>query len=278
MRALVTGGTGKTGTALVTILTDRGVQAIAASRHPAPDGVLFDWADPATFGPALADTEAVYLVPPLLSTDPMPTAGPFLEQADAAGVRRVVLLGSLAVLPDVPGVAELTRAVRKLPESTVLRPSGFMQNFTGNHPLAVGIRNRNEVVTAAGDGRLGWIDAADVAAVAAEALLAPEPVADELVLTGPEALSFGDAAAMIGAATGREIRVREVTVDEQARRYVDLGMPAGFAAALAAVDRDIRHGSEDRVSTTVSDLTGRLPRGFGDFVRGRLDEWGRGRG
>jgi uncharacterized protein YbjT (DUF2867 family) len=268
---LVTGGTGKTGRPLSAMLRARGASVRVASRHPdpaAPDAVRFDWHDPATHRAALAGVDGVYLVPPLLSLDPMPLVGPFLDAARRLGTRRVVLLGSLAVLPNAPGVARLSEAVRRAPEWAVLRPSGFMQNFTGAHPVAAGIRDRGEIRTAAGDGRLGWIDAEDIAAVAANTLLDPDAGGEHL-LTGPEALGYRDAAAVITRVTGRAVRVTEIGIDELAGHYREAGMPADFAAALAGVDAGIRAGAEDRVTGSVRELTGRAPRSFVDFARAR---------
>lgn len=269
---LVTGGTGKTGRPLSAMLRARGVRVRVASRHPDPadpDAVRFDWHDPATHCGALAGADGVYLVPPLLNLDPMPLVGPFMAAAERLGTRRVVLLGSSAVLPNAPGVARLSEAVRRAPEWAVLRPSGFMQNFTGAHPLAVRIRDRGEIRTASGAGRLGWIDAEDIAAVAAAALLDPD-AAGEHLLTGPDALGYRDAASIITRVTGRAVRVVEIGIDELAGHYREAGMPADFAAALAGVDADIRAGAEDRVTGSVRKLTGRAPRSFVDFVRADL--------
>ncbi|WP_037064343.1 NAD(P)H-binding protein [Pseudonocardia acaciae] len=264
---LVTGGTGNTGRPLCALLRTRGARVRAASRHPDDaEAVRFDWHDPATHGAALDGVDAVYLVPPLLNLDPMTLVGPFLDTARRLGVRKVVLLGSLAVLPNAPGVAEMYDAVRRAPEWVVLRPSGFMQNFTGPHPLAARIRERGEIRTASGGGRLGWIDAEDIASVAAVALLDPG-IAGEHVLTGPESLGYRDAASTIAKITGRTIRVVDITVEELARTYVDAGMPADYAEALAGMHADIRAGSEDRVTTAVRDITGREPRSFEEFVR-----------
>jgi hypothetical protein len=83
-----------------------------------------------------------------------------------------------------------------------LRPSWFMQNFTGDHPVAGGVR-AGELVTATGDGRLGFVDAADIAAVAVRALTDPVAHDTDHVLTGPEALSYADAAAVVTRHTGR---------------------------------------------------------------------------
>ncbi|MFV2172676.1 NAD(P)H-binding protein [Actinomadura sp. LOL_016] len=273
MTILITGGTGNTGRPLVETLRARGSDVRVAARGPGPDGVPFDWTAPETHARALAGARAVYLVPPPLTLDPMPMTGPFLEAARAAGVRRVVMLGSLLVPRGASGAAELGDAVRSFPEWAELRPSGFMQNFTGAHPVAEGIRRHGEIRSATGAGRLGWIDAADIAAVAAEVLSAPGPVAAEHVLTGPESLGYADAAAIIAAAAGRPVRHTAAPVAELARRNLDAGMPEPFAAALAGVDADIARGGADRVTDTVRRLTGRQPRSFADFARARREEW-----
>jgi len=272
---LVTGGTGKTGSALVQLLRGNGVPVRVASRAPAaddPDAVRFDWEAPATFPAALRGMDRVFVVPPVQSLDPLPSVGPFLTEAQRLGVRRVVLLGSAIVLPNAPGALELSAQVRSRPGGIVLRASGFMQNFLSPHPLGERIRRCGEIRTAAGDGRLGWVDARDIAAAASALLQGCDAERDHL-LTGPEALSYPDAAAIITARTGRPVRVVHVDADEQAAGYRAAGMPAGFAAALAAVEDGIRAGREEQVSTAVEDLTGRPPRSFAEFVREHADEW-----
>lgn len=104
-RVLVTGGTGKTGSALVGLLRGDGVPVRVASRNPVigdPDSVRFDWHDPATHAAALSGVDAVFLVAPVNTVDPMPLVGPFLAEARRLGIRRVVLLGSAIVLPHAP--------------------------------------------------------------------------------------------------------------------------------------------------------------------------------
>ncbi|APU15050.1 MULTISPECIES: ergot alkaloid biosynthesis protein [Actinoalloteichus] len=281
---LVTGGTGKTGSVLAALLREREVPIRVASRHPAgddPDAVRFDWADPTTFPAALHGMDRVYLVPPVLTVDPMPLLEPFLAEATRIGVRRVVLLGSAIVLPDAPGALWLAERVRSRPGWVVLRPSGFMQNFLSPHPLGERIRRHGEIRTAAGAGRVGWIDAADIAATAAALLTDLDGVLDDRrdhLLTGPKSLSYQDAAAIITAHTGRPIRVRHIGVEESAADNRAAGMPAPFAAALAAVEADIERGREDLVSTAVLDLTGRPPRTFAEFAEEHAAEWTADRG
>ncbi|MFE6615547.1 NAD(P)H-binding protein [Amycolatopsis sp. NPDC057786] len=273
---LVTGGTGKTGTALVELLRGNGMPVRVASRDPSagdPDAIRFDWDDPATHPTALRGVDRVFLVPPTNTVDPLPPVRPFLAEARRLGVRRVVLLGSAIELPNAPGALELAAQVRARPGWVVLRASGFMQNFLSPHPIGERIRRHGEIRTAADDGRVGWIDARDIAAAAAALLTEPDVGLSDHLLTGPKTLSYRDAAAIITARTGRPVRVVSIGVDEQAAHYRAAGLPAEFAAAIAAVEDGIRAGREDRVSTAVLDLTGRPPRTFAEFVQEHATEW-----
>ncbi|ASO20444.1 uncharacterized protein YbjT (DUF2867 family) [Actinoalloteichus hoggarensis] len=280
---LVTGGTGKTGSALAARLREYGEPVRVASRNPRAtdsDSVRFDWADPTTHRAALRGMDRVYLVaPPTTVDDPMPLVEPFLSEAERIGVRRVVLLGSAIVLPNAPGALTLAAQVRARSGWVVLRASGFMQNFLPPHPLGDRIRRHGEIVTAAGVGRLGWIDARDVAdaaaALLAERAVSPDDPRDHL-LTGPATLSYPTAGEIISEHTGRRIRTRHVGVDQLTADRRAAGMPAEFAAALAAVEADIEHGSQDHVSTAVLELTGRQPRHFAEFVRDHAAEWAPG--
>ena len=185
---------------------------------------------------------------------------PFLDRARAAGVRRAVLLGSSAIGRGGPAVGMVHQALPDLFEQwAVLRPSWFMQNFTGTHAHAVSIREEGTIWTATGSGRVGFVDAEDIAAVAVHALTDDDAPNAELVLTGPEALSYDDVAAIITEVTGRRVIHRHLSY-EQMRDRLTAVIPAQFAAMLAGMDRAIAEGSEDRVTDTVRRLTGRPPR------------------
>lgn len=272
---LVIGGTGTTGGLVASQLREQAAEVRIATRRPMADDpahVRFEWNEPATYGPAVAGVDGIYLIAPVGVTEPAPLVEPFLACALRAGVRRVVLLSSSAVEQGTSGLGALSRLVRAMvPEWTVLRPSWFMQNFLGEHPVAAGIRDRGEIVTATGTGRVPFVDATDIAAVAVRALLDVVPHNTDHVITGPEALSYADAAAGITTASGRPIRHRSVSTAEMTDRIVAAGVPAEFAAMLAGLDQDIRHGSEDRVTSTVTDITGRPARSFTEFITAHQD-------
>jgi uncharacterized protein YbjT (DUF2867 family) len=271
---LITGATGTTGTRLARLLRARGAPVRAASRHPGPSGgagerVFFDWNAPATYPAALNGAHAVYLLRPPGVADPVPLAERFLTAARSEGVRRIVLLHSMvtgpAAMPEIPqAVAEA------VPEWAILRPSWFMQNFTGSHPTAIALRERGEIATATGGGRVGFIDAADIAAAAAEALLAPEPPNASYVLTGPQTLSYPGIAAIISEVTGRAVRHIDLTPAQLTERWAAAGLPENLARAAADLDLAIGRGDYDYTTTTVKDVTGQPPRSFRHFAQEQL--------
>ncbi|MEV7380751.1 NAD(P)H-binding protein [Streptomyces lydicus] len=263
---LAIGATGTTGSRTTAQLIAAGHRVKAASRRATPlpgaEPVRFDWYNPATFGDALTGTDRVYLVPPVGDPDPAAVMLPFLQQARTAGIRRAVLLSSSAIPEGGPAVGAVHQALPGLfDEWAVLRPSWFMQNFTGTHTHAGSIREHGVILTAAGSGRVGFIDANDIAAVAVRALTDAPPPDTDLVLTGPEALSHDDIAVIVTQTTGRPVTHRPLTYDDLRHRLAAV-MPLEFATMLADMDRAIAGGAEDRITDSVQRVTGRPPRGF----------------
>ncbi|MEU3063828.1 NmrA family NAD(P)-binding protein [Streptomyces subrutilus] len=278
---LVTGSTGNTGRPLVHLLARDGHHVRAATRDLARGAgahggsaapgtvapVVFDWHEPATHDAALEGADAVYLVPPVGATDPARVMLPFLDRAVRAGVRRAVLLSSSQIASGGPGAGAVHAALPgTFGEWAVLRPSWFMQNFTGAHQHADGIRAEGLITTATGRGRVGFVDADDIAAVAARALTDAAAHDRDWIVTGPQALSYDDVAATLTRVTGRPVRHRAVGAQEMRRRYARQ-VPDGFAALLAGLDGLIAGGAEDRVTDCVEVVTGCAARSFAEHAR-----------
>jgi len=272
----VTGGTGSTGTALSARLREAGVPFRIASRRPASntdaEQVRFDWEDEATHGPALEGVDRVYLVAPEFIPDPERLIVPFLRRAFSAGVRRAVLLSSSAIDEGGPMLGKIHEAVHALmPEWSVLQPSWFMQNFVNS--LGPAIKADGEIATATGDGRLGFVDVGDIAEVAFYALADAEPHNRAHILTGPQALSYAAAAAIISEAAQRPVRHVSISTAQLQERFTGFGMPASYAALLAGLDEEIRNGAQDRVTSTVEEVTGRPPKPFAEFAHENAVAW-----
>jgi uncharacterized protein YbjT (DUF2867 family) len=140
-----------------------------------------------------------------------------------------------------------------------------MQNVTGDHVLARMIRDEDRIVTATGEGRVGFIDVHDIVAVAVHALLDEMRPAAELVLTGPEALSYRRVAEIVGTARGRPVAFEPVTPAELSERLART-YPRPFAETLAEIDAAVAAGAQDNVTPDVERVTGRPPRSFEAFA------------
>ena len=271
---LVTGGTGKTGRRVADKLRAKGLTPRIATRNPKDTAsVRFHWQDSTSFERAFKDIEAIYLVAPTDTFDSIGAMQPGLEAALNAGVRRFVLLSASSLEEGGPMMGAVHAWLRaNAPEWAVLRPSWFMQNFSeGQHRAP--IRDEAAIYAATQDGRIGFIDAEDIARCAAELLTMPELENADHVLTGPQAVSYDTVAEVLSRHLGRTIEHRRLAPAALAKRYLDLGFPEGYAKALAAMDETIAGGSEDRTTHSVKTITGQAPTRIDEFVRRNVSAW-----
>lgn len=276
---LVIGATGKTGRRLVPRLKARGVDVREASRRPSDGRTIFDWDRPDTYDPALAGVDAIYLVPPELVEDPTALVGPFLDCAAQLGVTSVVALSSLgSQFPNeapASGRRKLEQRVRASGLTwTILRPSGFAQNFSEAF-LLPGIVQADTMATVTGDGAVAFVDADDIAAVAAVALTEAVHSGAEYVVTGPKALTFAQAAAAISAVTGRTITHRDISSSELMQILQGAGLPADYAAMVVGDQEAIRDGFGSLVTDIVATVSGRPATTFADYAARAASVWSR---
>jgi ergot alkaloid biosynthesis protein len=266
-RILITGGTGKTGRRVAESLRRQNLRTLVASRSAkGPGAVHFDWSDTTTFNGALDGISAIYLVAPSNVAEPLAAMMPFLEHALESGVERFVLLSASSLEEGGPMMGAVHAWLdRHAPRWVVLRPTWFMQNFSEQQHLPT-ILEEGAIYSATGDGRVGFIDAEDIAATAAQALTAPDFPNGDVILTGPETLSYDDVAALVSSACGRRVRHHRLTEQELADRFQAGGMAANYAHVLAAMDTAISWGAEDRLTDGVWRATGRAPSRFMDFA------------
>jgi uncharacterized protein YbjT (DUF2867 family) len=112
-----------------------------------------------------------------------------------------------------------------------------------------------------------FLDIDDLADVAAAALTDDRHVGELYELTGPRSLTFGEAAAEIAAATGREIRYVPVSLEEHAAELEQHGVPAEFVDLLTYLFGEVVDGRNAGTTDGVRRALGREPRDFGEYVR-----------
>jgi len=260
-RFVVLGGSGKVGRRLVRALAEYGHEGVAASRG---SSVRFDWQDTSTWEPALAGAKGVFVVGPGSARDWSGALTGFLGTAAAAGVEHAVLLSARGV-EFLPGgavdLAERALAAGPVPW-TVLRPAHFAQNFTEAMFAPV-----DGLVTApVGTGAEPFVDVLDVAEVAARVLSATSFTGEHLALSGPTALTFAEAAAVLSSASGRRIRfVPQSPADHEAALRA-AGTPEGYIRWRMAMLDGIRSGADAYLSDGVARVLSRPPTSFDSWA------------
>ncbi|WP_336213916.1 NmrA family NAD(P)-binding protein [Nonomuraea sp. LPB2021202275-12-8] len=261
---LVTGGTGKTGRRVAALLDRRGVPARVASRSgPA----RFDWADETTWEPALAGVGAVYLVDSQ-GAGAVAEVRAFAGLAVARGVDRLVLLSARtwAEMGDPAGLA-VENAVRETGVAwTILRPSWFAQNFSED-PLIAGPVAQGDLRLPAGEGHEPFIDAEDIAEVAVAALTGDGHAGEIYELSGPRALTWGQAVAEIARTTGRAVRFTPISDEQYRADLAAAGLPDDYAEITSALFAHIRHDRGAALSDGVQRALGREPADFASYAR-----------
>jgi uncharacterized protein YbjT (DUF2867 family) len=282
MMLLLVGATGQVGSIVARNLLGGGNQiralvrdpdAAAAKLGPGIEYVRGDLDDPATLPGALKGVDVAYL-----ATAPVPEMvgreGNFIDAAVAAGLPRLVELSVIGTDLSVPIFKAHQDIEAKIASSgitaTVLRPGGFYSNllFTAE-AIRAGV-----IPSAADDGRLAWIDHADVADVAAAVLLDAGYNGQVLSMTGPTALTYDDLAAALERALGKPVahmRVDDETLGQQLRSS---GLPGWMADSILGQHRVMRENRLSQVTSVVADVLGRPARSLDDWLAENKEAFG----
>ena len=269
---LVLAGTGKTGSRVAAKLAKLGLSVRTAARNGAD--VRFDWDDTATHSRALADVDRVYLVAPVLRTDFADQVSSFLDLAQAAGVGHVTYLSAFGVDQAPPEVAhravELDLVGRDAITHSILRPAWFMQNFSETFLKPV----EGLIAVPTGNGAEAFVDAEDIAAVAAATLASPDVHAGvEYAPTGPDALTVSAAADIIADVTGRPAKHNDIDRNAWIDATISAGVPAEYGVVLRMLTETVASGHGARPNNDVYNVTGRPPITFTDFARRTSQAW-----
>jgi uncharacterized protein YbjT (DUF2867 family) len=272
---LVTGATGNIGGRAVERLFTRGERTRIfvrdgekAVRHYGnrADICVGDLSDATAVSRAVEGVDVVLLV----------TSGPDLADKDklaasaakSAGVSLLVKLSTEDVRHGVgTGIwhREGETAIRDSGIDFVfVQPSGFMDNFRN---WATSIKADGVARCAAGAGAIPFIHSDDIADVAFAAMTQPQYVGQSLPITGPEALSFADMTAKVGAAIGRHLRFEPLSDDEERRQQASWGSPEPLIEARLSIFRAIREGRLAAVSDQVATVLGRQPISFDQWAQ-----------
>ncbi|MGF9691639.1 SDR family oxidoreductase [Rhizobium sp. 0TCS1.26] len=291
-KILVTGASGKLGSAVLAHLLDDGKIApsdiVAASRDPAK---LAEWTargietrradfdDVESLAAAFAGIDRLLLI----STDELARPGKRLQQhqaavsaAAAAGVRHLLYTsmpnpdGSLvSFAPDHLGTEQAIKASGLA--YTIIRNSWYIDNYLMGmpHNLQAGVW-----YTGMGGGRVSNISRDDCARAAAAALAAPPEGNTTLTLTGSETLGADEIGAAVSSAAGKPLKVVRVSDEDLAAGVKGAGMPDFVVDLVVSTDANIRAGNFDLVTSDFEMLTGRKPQSVVEYFNAHRAELG----
>ncbi len=219
---LVIGGTGKTGKRIVHLLENLGHHVRIGSRSAQP---AFDWHRPSGWSAALAGIDKVYITyqPDLAVPGALKAIELLVVEAKKASIKKLVLLSG-------KGEREAQLCEQVIIKSgipyTIVRASWFNQNFSENFlldPILEGI-----IALPQAEVKIPFVDTNDIAEVAVKALLEEVHNGKIYQLTGPEALTFPEAIAIIAKASQRSLTFVPITVKAYGEGMRQANLPEDF--------------------------------------------------
>lgn len=265
---------GKVGSEAARLLAQQGVPVRVLVRNPDKAAAMArvgmnvfhgDLEAPATVDAAMEGVSTVLLVSPAKP----PQEIKVIDSAVRADVRHVVKITSKASADSpISRRRDQAQIERTLMASglayTLLRNNAYMQNFL---MMAPAIARTSTFGSSTGDGRIGHVDARDVAAVAAKVAASPATYAGKTYWpTGPEVLSSRNIVAILSKVLGRPITCHPLSFEEQRQAMVDAGLPETVADDNAKALSLFAEGDADYITDDVPSLLGRPARTFEQFA------------
>jgi NAD(P)H dehydrogenase (quinone) len=279
---LVTGASGQLGRRVLELLLERNAgPIIATTRTPANlagfaargvDVRRADFEDDASMTAAFAGAKRALLI----STDAVDRPGHRIAQHRSAiaafaraGVEHVVYT-SLPNPTDTPATiapdhaaTEAALAASKL-DFTILRNNLYTDLLLLALPAAIA---SGALIDAKGTGAVAYVTRDDCARAAAAALASGSGGRTTVDVSGPEAVTADQLAAIASELTGRPVVHTSVPVPALIEGMVGHGLPRPIAELLASFDAATAKGDYRHVTATVEQLSGTKPTSVAAFLR-----------
>ncbi|ASD63898.1 SDR family oxidoreductase [Bdellovibrio bacteriovorus] len=280
LRIMVTGATGTMGTELVRQLHSMGREVVAVSRdlERLPKdikGMQVPLENRYLLEQAFRDVDVLVFIQPLCE-NMIQQAENVVGAAKASGVQFVLKVSGLGASPvsrylyqRIQGEADEILIQSGL-RYCLLKPNIYMQCFLKSHYESL---MAGTLYLPQGEGRTSYVDARDVADVAAFLLQDPWRYQKrELVLTGERALSNAEAVSIISHYARRRVSYVPVT-EEAARKTFNREESSWMMEAQMSLHRAAREGAVAEVSGVLRKILGHDPRSFEEFCEDMKKAW-----
>ncbi|MBO1902085.1 SDR family oxidoreductase [Leucobacter weissii] len=283
---LVTGASGHLGGLIVRALLERGASSgdlVAGARDTSRLADLaglgvrtarVDYEDPASLSRALDGVGTVVLVSSSEVGKRAQQHDNVIAAAKDANVGRILYTSLAAATTSRSPLApehiatEEALAASGLP-FTILRNNWYTENYADAANQA---RESGELVAGAGRGLVASASRRDYAEGAAVAALEAGHLGKIYEFAGDTAWDYARLAEAIGEVVGRDVAYRAISAEEQVELLTGIGLDAGTAGFVAAIDAGIAQGDLSRTDGTLSRLIGRPTTPLVDGLRAALDD------
>nr|MDQ3984431.1 SDR family oxidoreductase [Thermoproteota archaeon] len=253
---LVTGATGTVGSEVIKQLisspptsnfnikaavhSQESAKRVAAESRVKP--VQIDYNKPDTIAEAFKDVDRLFLLTPFQS-NMVELSSNLVNVAKKIGVvKHIVKLSVMGADAD-PGITggRLHRQAENIIEEsgisyTFLRPNFFMQNFVTFFSQT--IKEQGAFYVPADDGKVSFVDVRDIAGVAVQALLNESNHGRKAYnITGPNAISYAEAAEILSNEIGRKIKYVDISEDQAREGMKAIGMDEWFINSMMELFR-----------------------------------------
>ena len=259
---LVIGGTGKTGRRVAEKLSKLNQNVRIGSRNNNPS---FDWDNPSTYSEALKGMDRAYIAyyPDLAVPGAKDAINTLTETALKTGLEKVVLLSG-------KGEKEAEACEEIVSNSglnyTLVRASWFNQNFSESFfldPILAG-----NVALPMATAEIPFVDAEDIAEVAAKVLIDDSYNNQTITITGPRKLTFREAVREISNQAKRDIDFQEVTLDDYIKSMKNAGVPDDYVWLIGYLFEEVLGNAENQVvSNDIEKVLERKAVDFSKFVK-----------
>ena len=279
-KILVTGATGNVGSLLVPSLTGLGADVRVLVRDESKaqglidlgvETVVGDLDKPDSLDAAFRGVDKVFLITPP-NPNQVIQAENGIQAAKRAGNPFLVRL-SAGAIRNMPGALPLIAAQHAETDETV-KESGLPYNLLQAHFFMQNTMMSAQTVASDGavyipfnDGKIGMIDVRDIVDVAVKVLTEDGHEGKSYNLTGPASISFGDVAAALSTAVGKQVDYVNVPLEAAREEMIGMGLPEWIADAFGEYFTAFSEGYGDFTTPDVEKVTGNPARSYETFAR-----------
>ena len=274
---LLTGATGKTGSATAKALNEKGITFRALIRNEEKRGDIESLGGEVVIGSienkeavdqSMVDVETALILLPN-SENQLSLEKQLVDSAKQAGTKRVVKMSSIEATPDATSpIPKLhLESEEYIKQSglnwTMIKPNFYMQNLLAS---AGTIKDQGKIFLPMGEGKTGMIDTTDVGKVLAKVLSEDGHESMNHEITGPEILSFNEVAEIFSKGLDKQVDYVDVPLAAYKETLGQFLTNQWHLDAVIDLFKGIADGGIEEKTDTYSELMGESPKSLSEFI------------